>query len=244
MGAGAHESGCTGHHGEFVGMASDVLSVKMNLRPPRASYQMNVKPRPRLLGLLASTLALAITACAHQAASVDGTWPSNRIDRAFVKVMRSHHRAALEIARIATDRGEHPQIRRLAQAIVSTRRAEIRQLERLELELKRARVARGKLGIPRRKRGIEANVRLLRIAEPFDRAFIDSLIAHNQVAIRMASVELANGLNSNVKELAQAIVDAQATEIDRLNTWRVDWFGELSPSGGVPSEGATIRRDG
>jgi hypothetical protein len=62
------------------------------------------------------------------------------------------------------------------------------------------------------------------------------MIPHHQGAIRMARAELENGQNRELKALAEAIVDAQAKEIDDMNTWRVDWFGEVSPAGGVPEE--------
>ena len=49
-------------------------------------------------------------------------------------------------------------------------------------------------------------------------------------------MELADGADPDVKRLAEAIVDAQSKEIDQMNTWRVDWFGAMSPAGGVPAE--------
>jgi hypothetical protein len=52
----------------------------------------------------------------------------------------------------------------------------------------------------------------------------------------MARVELEKGENRELKELAESIIDAQAKEIDEMNTWRVEWFGAVSPAGGVPAE--------
>ena len=63
------------------------------------------------------------------------------------------------------------------------------------------------------------------------------MIPHHQGAIRMAHAELADGENAKARELAQAIVDAQTKEIDDMNMWRADWYGELSPTGGVPEGG-------
>jgi uncharacterized protein (DUF305 family) len=77
---------------------------------------------------------------------------------------------------------------------------------------------------------------MLEDAKPFDREFIDMMIPHHQGAIRMARVELEKGENRELKELAESIIDAQAKEIDEMNTWRVEWFGAVSPAGGVPAE--------
>ena len=84
--------------------------------------------------------------------------------------------------------------------------------------------------------GMGDDASMLSEAKPFDREFIDMMISHHLGAIRMARVELEGGENPELKQLAQAIVDAQANEIDEMNTWRVEWYGALSPAGGVPAE--------
>ncbi len=69
------------------------------------------------------------------------------------------------------------------------------------------------------------------MAMEFDQMYIDMMIPHHQGAIRMARAELDNGSNAELTELAQAIIDAQASEIDQMKTWRVEWFGTDSPAG-------------
>lgn len=71
-------------------------------------------------------------------------------------------------------------------------------------------------------------------AKPFDRQFIDMMVPNHQGAIRMARVELKRGKNTHLREIASAIVKAQAKEIREMNAWRTDWYGAPSPSGGVP----------
>ena len=50
----------------------------------------------------------------------------------------------------------------------------------------------------------------------------------------MARVELKRGKDTHLREIASAIVKAQAKEIREMNAWRTDWYGAPSPSGGVP----------
>lgn len=96
----------------------------------------------------------------------------------------------------------------------------------------------GDLGVPESEMGMTHDSSTLETAKPFDREFIDMMISHHQGAIRMARVEIKKGQNPDVKRLAQAIVDAQTREIDEMNMGRVDWYGKLSPAGGVPAEDA------
>lgn len=50
----------------------------------------------------------------------------------------------------------------------------------------------------------------------FDRLFLQVMIKHHEGAVTMAQNELANGQNSEAKQLAQQIVDAQQAEIDEM----------------------------
>ncbi len=53
----------------------------------------------------------------------------------------------------------------------------------------------------------------------------------------MARIELADGEDAELKEIAAAIIAQQTLEIEEMNRWHERWFGEPSPAGGVPDEG-------
>jgi uncharacterized protein (DUF305 family) len=50
-------------------------------------------------------------------------------DRAFIDAMIPHHQSAIEMARVASEKSENPQIKELAENIVSAQQAEIEQLK-------------------------------------------------------------------------------------------------------------------
>lgn len=50
-------------------------------------------------------------------------------DKAFIDAMIPHHRMAVEAARLAEKRAEHPEIKKLARAIIEAQEREIKQLE-------------------------------------------------------------------------------------------------------------------
>ena len=54
--------------------------------------------------------------------------------------------------------------------------------------------------------------------------FATMMIPHHQQAIDMSELALANSSNTNVKELAQQIIDAQAHEIEQMQSW-IDGHG-------------------
>ena len=195
-----------------------------------------------LLALGALALSVLVAACGEDvtgsSAGSSESASGNGVDRAFAAAMVPHHRSAVDMAEIAEDRSNRTEIKQLADAIVTTQNAEIERLTALDQRLQDAGIEAGDLGVVEHEMGMDDDPSMLEDAKPFDREFIDMMIPHHQGAIRMARVELDRGENPELKELAEAIVDAQAKEIDEMNTWRVEWFGQMSPAGGVPSEDA------
>ncbi len=193
--------------------------------------------RSRLVGALAPLLLLLVgmAACGGDDEAGSGA-AGNGTDRAFVAEMVPHHESAVEMAKVARSRGQHPEVKKLADAIITAQNAEIKTMNGLAAQLDEGGVEKGDLGMAAHEMGMSGDTAMLEEAKPFDREFIDMMIPHHQGAIRMARVELEKGENAEAKKLARAIVDAQTTEIDEMNTWRVDWYGELSPEGGVPAE--------
>lgn len=195
---------------------------------------------------LATVLAVGATACGSDSATVDDVEQEqasesvdvvgNGVDRAFVSQMIPHHESAIEMARIASERAEHEELRELADEIVTSQSSEIETLTELDNQLEAAGVEPGDLRVPDDMAGMGMDSSMLQDADPFDRAFIDMMIGHHQGAIRMARVELEEGSNPEAKELAEAVIEAQAREIEQMNEWRAEWYGAPSPAGDVPAE--------
>lgn len=154
-------------------------------------------------------------------------------DAGFVNDMTPHHESAIEMAVVAQRRAEHPEIARLADQIVDAQTSEIEELGQISDRLEVSDDAT--LGLSMEAMGMEMDAGSLETAEPFDQAFIDMMIPHHQGAIEMAQVELQDGNDAQTRKLAQRIIDAQTREIEEMNSWRTEWYGEPSPAGGVPT---------
>jgi hypothetical protein len=59
--------------------------------------------------------------------------------------------------------------------------------------------------------------------DDFDRAFIEGMIPHHQGAIDMAREALKSAKHQEIKDMAEAIIGAQQSEIDMMNRWMVEW---------------------
>lgn len=55
-----------------------------------------------------------------------------------------------------------------------------------------------------------------------DAAFAQGMLAHHVGAVDMAEIELKYGTDTEMRELAQAIIDAQQPEIEQMKTWLIN----------------------
>lgn len=72
----------------------------------------------------------------------------------------------------------------------------------------------------------------------FDEAFPRMMIPHHQSAVVMAQVALLQATHAEIKELAQAIIDAQGREIAMMQGWLDAWFNAAPAATPVAPEGA------
>ncbi len=188
-------------------------------------------------GVVAVVIALIVVGSLVLSGGEDAN--ATETDGAFVTEMVPHHESAIEMAEIAIQRAEHPEIEALARSIAASQGDEITELEAIHQRLFDAPVGEvdhGTLGLAEHEMGMSADLSSLESAEPFDSAFIDMMVPHHQGAILMARVELEQGSDDDAQALAEQIIEAQTTEIEEMNEWRAEWYGEPSPAGGVPSE--------
>ncbi|OGI30567.1 MAG: hypothetical protein A2287_10125 [Candidatus Melainabacteria bacterium RIFOXYA12_FULL_32_12] len=60
----------------------------------------------------------------------------------------------------------------------------------------------------------------------YDLRFINMMIMHHQVAIKMAQDALCKAQHPELRQKAQDIINAQTQEIEQLKTWRKQWYGQ------------------
>ena len=62
-------------------------------------------------------------------------------------------------------------------------------------------------------------------AETAERDFLEHMIPHHEEAVATARTIVERSNNADVKELAQAIIAAQETEIANMKDWYQTWYG-------------------
>ena len=159
------------------------------------------------------------------------TQMGSNIDKHFIEEMIPHHEGAIDMAELALTRDTKPEIKTLANAIIKSQTDEIIQMKAWykswfgtdvpedtdrEKGMGRGMMNGGMMGD-------EADISSLEKAEDFDRAFVDEMIPHHQMAVMMSNMLLSTTNRPEMNRLGSNIISAQTKEIDEMRQWYRDW---------------------
>jgi uncharacterized protein (DUF305 family) len=190
----------------------------------------STQPRPQWLTALSIVTIAAVILMAGFALWLllrSDTPVDNSAEAGFARDMSMHHIQAVEMALIAQERTEDPEIRVLATDIIITQTGQIGQmrgwLDAWNLPPNSADLPMTWMGHPVEGRmpGMASpeEVALLReLPEPeMDVLFLQLMIVHHQSGVDMAQAVLDRSDNSTVGFLAGRMVESQQKEIDVMN---------------------------
>ena len=145
----------------------------------------------------------------------------NYADIMFAQMMIPHHEQAIELADMALDPTlmASEQVKALASQIKNAQDPEIDLMAQwldeweqplMDMSVDHSMTMEGMLSVDELGAIGQMN------GEEFDQAWIGAMIAHHKGAIEMADTVKAEGESALVQELADAIIQAQKSEIDTL----------------------------
>jgi len=200
-----------------------------------------------LVGLLSSGaiggLANSIQAQSLPASKNPQTMRSVQVDQHFIEMMIPHHQDAIAMADLALSRAKHPEVRKLAQAIKTAQTLEIQEMQTWYKQWygktvpahsmtgmgmmgnHRSGSATGSMmgmdhqGMLSRTPDLEA----LKQASDFDQEFVRQMIPHHQMAVKMAQMASDRATHSEIRTLAQSIIQSQSAEILQMQGWQQAW---------------------
>ena len=148
----------------------------------------------------------------------------NDPDAAFAQGMLGHHVGAVEMAEIQLKYGTDKEMRQLAQEIIDAQQSEIEQMQNWLASHPDAAEATPDTKAMQQAYadGMDAmhDEMMAGIADPKpDMAFARGMLSHHKGAVDMAEVELKYGKDTEMRELAQAVIDAQQAEIEQMQHW-------------------------
>ena len=192
--------------------------------------------------VVCSWILMACKSASVSTTAVPTTGTSMEFDQMFIDMMVPHHQAAIEMALIAQEKAEHPELKQMAAQIIEDQEKEVEQLKTWRQEwygsdntpsMSEMPILPGMTEMAHGSMTMDMtqDVEKLRMtSESFDLMFIDLMISHHQMAIDAAQMAEQQATRDEVRDLAGKIIEKQQTEIDQMKAWRLEWYGSAEPS--------------
>ena len=142
-------------------------------------------------------------------------------DAQFIDSMIMHHQGAIEMANQALKEAQKPEIKTLAENIITAQQTEIKQMQDWRKAWYPDLAPTSGMGMAMGDMTISSDT-----GKPFDLRFIEAMIPHHQSAIEMAKDAQQKAEHTEIKTLADNIITAQEGEIKQMQQWKKDWFNQ------------------
>jgi uncharacterized protein (DUF305 family) len=203
-------------------------------------------PRRLALGLVVALSALALFwSPATAQPPVPDFVPDQRqarLEQDFLMGMVPHHRGAIMMSRMALEKATRPELKELAQKVISEQEMEIQLMTNYLRDWYGMTPPAGDMMSPEMMRemdmpmmhglhpSMEAMMRQMQALQTktgpdFDVAYMSALAEHHAMAVMMASSVLVGGYHGDLYKLAARIVKDQGEEIVQLQEWLEQWYG-------------------
>lgn len=164
--------------------------------------------------------------------NIGGTRMMGNIDRHFIEQMIPHHDGAIAMATLALKKASRPEIKNLASAIIEAQNKEIKDMRGWYKEWFKTDVPNGVSSLvgggmmsgSGMHMGGQEDMRTLENASDFDKAFIEAMIPHHQLAVMMAQMLKAGTNRLETLSLADNIIESQSKEIQEMQSWYESWY--------------------
>jgi uncharacterized protein (DUF305 family) len=186
--------------------------------------------------LLIALAGALLTACGSgeetgASTATQGGSQHNDADMTFVSGMVPHHQEAVEMAELVESRTQRPELRALADTIITTQNQEISLMQGWQRawgqEGESGGMDHGSEGGGASMPGTMPKAHMDELTQlkntAFDLAFVRMMIEHHQGAVEMAETELRDGANAEAKQLARKIIADQRKEIEMMTKWQKEW---------------------
>ncbi|WP_160328161.1 DUF305 domain-containing protein [Solirubrum puertoriconensis] len=169
----------------------------------------------------AANLTVALNRDAQRLSEVRAT---GNTDHDFAAMMAEHALGAVDLARVELRDGKNPELRRMAEQIITERPA---QAERLSVTAKRLAGAKANYNTLDATDPYKARlIGVMRImkqplvsSEKIDVDFARLLRIHTQSGIALTNAVIAHGRDAEVKKLAQRLTTEQTASLAQIDTW-------------------------
>jgi len=147
-------------------------------------------------------------------------------DLQFLDTMIAHHEGAIEMAKAAEAKTQNAEMKLFVARIAADQTREIADMKRLREQLFQGKPSALNMemnGMADSMRGMNMTKLNTASGNSFDIEFVNQMLPHHEGALVMAREALAKAEHSEIKILANQIIQDQEAEIKQMQAWKTEW---------------------
>ena len=137
----------------------------------------------------------------------------------FANMMVKHHQGAIDMSQEELNSGANEKMKSMAQNIITAQKREISQLQDFIKNYKPSGMKHGEGELEKSMSDMESKMKSIQMTGDTDKDFAIMMKEHHSGAVAMSKQELANGMSSKLKQMAQKTVTDQNKEIKEFDIW-------------------------
>ncbi len=154
------------------------------------------------------------------------------IDKHFIEQMIPHHEGAVDMAKLALVKSKRPEIKTLATAIITDQNKEIADMTTWYKnwfgndvpKVSGGMMGGGMMSQSGMHKGGQEDMSSLENATDFDKAFLEAMIPHHQLALMMVQMLESGSSRPEMLQLSKNITASQSKEIQQMQGWYTQWY--------------------
>jgi uncharacterized protein (DUF305 family) len=144
---------------------------------------------------------------------------SGNFDMDFANMMIEHHQGAIDMSEQEINSGKDDKMKGMAQKIITSQKEEISKLQVMVKNMKPSKMKMGEGELEKLMSDMKSQMSNMQMTGNLDKDFTMMMTSHHESAVSMSKMELKNGMNAALKQMAQKGISEQTKEINEFKSW-------------------------
>ena len=144
---------------------------------------------------------------------------SGDFDMDFANMMIEHHQGAIDMSEQEIKSGTDDKLKAMAQKIITEQKEEIGKLREIVKSSKASKMKMGDGELEKSMSEMKTAMSGIKMTGNMDKDYAMMMTSHHESAVSMFKMELKNGMNAQLKQLAQKGISDQTKEINEFKSW-------------------------
>lgn len=137
----------------------------------------------------------------------------------WANMMIEHHQGGIDMAQVELSQGKDEKMKSKAQEIITKQKDEQQKLRDLVSSYKRSGMKHGEGELEKHMNDMMNTMQKMKMSGDVDQDFAAMMMHHHEHGIAMAAIEVKNGMNDELKKMAQKSITDQEKDVKEFKQW-------------------------